>query len=117
MNIKQELNARREKFLLLILQNYATLQHVYPADKLMVLLREIAGNLELPVDQVVPSEHELQNNEGMQMEQMHQQIEANASNNTLNMLIKGGMAEEEVFEAFQRGQFSEQLNQQPQQVQ
>jgi hypothetical protein len=111
VNIKQELNARREKFLLLILQNYASLQNVYPPDKLMVLLREIASNLELPVDQVVPSEQEMKGNEQSAQEQQLAQVEQQAQMTTLNTMIEGGMDQEEAMKAYQTGQLSMQMNQ------
>ncbi len=111
VNVKQELNVRREKFLLLILQNYASLQNVYPPEKLMVLLREIAGNLELPVDKVVPSQHEMEGKKEQAVQQQMAQIEQQAQMQTINTMIEGGMTEEEAYNAFQQGQFSQQLNQ------
>lgn len=111
VNIKQELNARREKFLLLILQNYASLRDVYPPDKLMVLLREIASNLELPVDQVVPSKEEMEGKEAQDIQAQMAQIEQQAQTQTISTMIDGGMTEEEAFTAFSQGQFSRELDQ------
>lgn len=109
VNVKQELNARREKFLLLILQNYASLQNVYPPDKLMVLLREIAGNLELPVDQVVPSKEEMEGGKEQAMQQQIDQIKQQTEMQTINTMVDGGVAQDEAMQAFQTGQLSQQM--------